>query len=123
MRDLIRLVSSAGTGHFYTTDKNKRTTPDAKPATTHFPSGAIDKDWGWCSREKQRFVTGGPASFGTTGSGTTGLTMTGSGAGAGAWAATAWRRASRLARASCAAAGLCTLATGRRAPQSSSPNE
>ncbi|WP_312234501.1 50S ribosomal protein L33, partial [Stutzerimonas nitrititolerans] len=26
MRDLIRLVSSAGTGHFYTTDKNKRTT-------------------------------------------------------------------------------------------------
>lgn len=28
MRDLIRLVSSADTGHFYTTDKNKRTTPD-----------------------------------------------------------------------------------------------
>ena len=28
MRDKIRLVSSAGTGHFYTTDKNKRTTPD-----------------------------------------------------------------------------------------------
>ena len=28
MRDLIRLVSSAGTGHLYTTDKNKRTTPD-----------------------------------------------------------------------------------------------
>ena len=28
MRDLIRLVSCAGTGHFYTTDKNKRTTPD-----------------------------------------------------------------------------------------------
>ena len=26
-RDKIRLVSSAGTGHFYTTDKNKRTTP------------------------------------------------------------------------------------------------
>jgi large subunit ribosomal protein L28 len=26
MRELIRLVSSAGTGHFYTTDKNKRTT-------------------------------------------------------------------------------------------------
>ncbi|MDO2271246.1 50S ribosomal protein L33, partial [Escherichia coli] len=24
MRELIRLVSSAGTGHFYTTDKNKR---------------------------------------------------------------------------------------------------
>ena len=28
MREFIRLVSSAGTGHFYTTDKNKRTTPD-----------------------------------------------------------------------------------------------
>ena len=28
MRELIRLVSSAGTGHFCTTDKNKRTTPD-----------------------------------------------------------------------------------------------
>ena len=24
-RDKIRLVSSAGTGHFYTTDKNKKT--------------------------------------------------------------------------------------------------
>ncbi|HBJ26367.1 50S ribosomal protein L33, partial [Cobetia sp.] len=24
MRDKIKLVSSAGTGHFYTTDKNKR---------------------------------------------------------------------------------------------------
>ncbi len=28
MRDKIKLVSSAGTGHFYTTDKNKRRTPD-----------------------------------------------------------------------------------------------
>ena len=28
MRDKIRMVSSAGTGHFYTTTKNKRTTPD-----------------------------------------------------------------------------------------------
>ena len=28
MRELIRLVSSAGTGHFYTTDKTKRNTPD-----------------------------------------------------------------------------------------------
>jgi large subunit ribosomal protein L33 len=27
-REKIRLVSSAGTGFFYTTDKNKRTTPD-----------------------------------------------------------------------------------------------
>ncbi|AJQ93136.1 MULTISPECIES: 50S ribosomal protein L33 [Gynuella] len=27
-RDKIKLVSSAGTGYFYTTDKNKRTTPD-----------------------------------------------------------------------------------------------
>lgn len=27
MRDKIKLESSAGTGHFYTTTKNKRTTP------------------------------------------------------------------------------------------------
>ena len=27
MRDKIKLVSSAGTGHFYTTTKNKRTMP------------------------------------------------------------------------------------------------
>ena len=26
-RDKIKLVSSAGTGHFYTTAKNKKTTP------------------------------------------------------------------------------------------------
>jgi len=28
MRDKIKLVSSAGTGHFYTTTKNKRTTAE-----------------------------------------------------------------------------------------------
>lgn len=28
MRDKIKLVSTAGTGHFYTTTKNKRTTPE-----------------------------------------------------------------------------------------------
>ena len=28
MRDKIKLVSSAGTGYYYTTDKNKRTTTD-----------------------------------------------------------------------------------------------
>ncbi|MFP6808397.1 MAG: 50S ribosomal protein L33 [Pseudomonadales bacterium] len=28
MREKIKLVSSAGTGHYYTTSKNKRTTPD-----------------------------------------------------------------------------------------------
>ncbi len=27
IRDKIKLVSSAGTGHFYTTDKNKRNMP------------------------------------------------------------------------------------------------
>ena len=27
MRDKIKMVSSAGTGHFYTTTKNKRTMP------------------------------------------------------------------------------------------------
>ena len=28
MRDLIKLESSAGTGHYYTTTKNKRSSPD-----------------------------------------------------------------------------------------------
>ena len=28
MREKIRLVSSAGTGYFYTTDKNKRNMPE-----------------------------------------------------------------------------------------------
>jgi len=28
MRDKIKLVSTANTGHFYTTTKNKRTMPD-----------------------------------------------------------------------------------------------
>ena len=28
MREKIKLESSAGTGHYYTTTKNKRTTPD-----------------------------------------------------------------------------------------------
>ena len=28
MREKIRMNSMAGTGHFYTTDKNKRTMPD-----------------------------------------------------------------------------------------------
>ena len=28
MREKIKLVSSAGTGHFYTKDKNKTSTPD-----------------------------------------------------------------------------------------------
>ena len=28
MRDKIKLESTAGTGHFYSTTKNKRTTPD-----------------------------------------------------------------------------------------------
>jgi len=28
VREKIKLESSAGTGHFYTTNKNKRTTPD-----------------------------------------------------------------------------------------------
>ncbi len=28
MREKIKMVSSANTGHYYTTTKNKRTTPD-----------------------------------------------------------------------------------------------
>mgnify|MGYP001187294821 CR=1 FL=1 len=33
MREKIKLVSSAGTGHFYTTDKNKTKTPDNVAST------------------------------------------------------------------------------------------
>ena len=28
MRDIIKLVSTAGTGHYYTTTKNKKNTPE-----------------------------------------------------------------------------------------------
>ncbi len=37
MREKIKLVSSAGTGHYYTTDKNKRTTPDKLEMKTYDP--------------------------------------------------------------------------------------
>ena len=37
MREKIRLNSSAGTGHFYTTDKNKRTTPDKMEIKNYDP--------------------------------------------------------------------------------------
>ena len=37
MRETIRLNSSAGTGHFYTTDKNKRTTPDKMEIKKYYP--------------------------------------------------------------------------------------
>ena len=36
-RDKIRLVSSADTGHFYTTDKNKKTTPDKMEISKYDP--------------------------------------------------------------------------------------
>ncbi len=43
MRELIKLVSSAGTGHFYTTDKNKTTQEQASTK----PSGKdlVGYDW------------------------------------------------------------------------------
>lgn len=37
MRELIRLVSSAGTGHFYTTDKNKKNTPAKMEVSKYDP--------------------------------------------------------------------------------------
>ena len=36
-RDKIRLNSSAGTGHFYTTDKNKKTTPATMEVSKYDP--------------------------------------------------------------------------------------
>ncbi len=37
MRDKIRLVSSAGTGHFYTTSKNKRLHPEKMEVKKYDP--------------------------------------------------------------------------------------
>lgn len=37
MREKIRLNSSAGTGHFYTTDKNKRNMPDKMEVKKYDP--------------------------------------------------------------------------------------
>ena len=37
MRDKIKLVSSAGTGHYYTTTKNKRTMPEKMEITKFDP--------------------------------------------------------------------------------------
>ena len=36
-RDKIRLISTAGTGHFYTTDKNKKTTPNKMEMSKYDP--------------------------------------------------------------------------------------
>jgi large subunit ribosomal protein L33 len=37
MREKIKLESTAGTGHFYTTTKNKRTMPDKMEITKYDP--------------------------------------------------------------------------------------
>ena len=37
MREKIKMVSSADTGHYYTTDKNKRNTPDKLEFTKYDP--------------------------------------------------------------------------------------
>jgi large subunit ribosomal protein L33 len=37
MRDKIKLVSSAGTGHYYTTTKNKRNNPDKMQVRKYDP--------------------------------------------------------------------------------------
>ena len=39
MRDKIKLVSSAGTGHYYTTTKNKKTMPDKMEIKKFDPVG------------------------------------------------------------------------------------
>ena len=38
IREKIKLESTAGTGHFYTTSKNKRTTPDKMEVKKFDPS-------------------------------------------------------------------------------------
>lgn len=37
MREKIRLISSAGTGHFYTTTKNRRTHPEKMEVRKYDP--------------------------------------------------------------------------------------
>ncbi len=37
MREKIRLISSAGTGHFYTTTKNRRTHPEKMSVKKYDP--------------------------------------------------------------------------------------
>ena len=37
MQEKIKLVSSAGTGHYYTTTKNKRTHPDKMEVKKYVP--------------------------------------------------------------------------------------
>ena len=37
MREKIKLESTAGTGHFYTTDKNKKTTPNKMEMSKYDP--------------------------------------------------------------------------------------
>ena len=49
MRDKIKLVSSAGTGHFYTTTKNKRTMTGKGPMSGNNVSHANN-------RRKRRFL-------------------------------------------------------------------
>ena len=36
-RDKVRMISSAGTGHFYTTDKNKKNTPGKMEMSKYDP--------------------------------------------------------------------------------------
>ena len=56
MREKIKLESSAGTGHFYTTTKNKRTMPDKMrdqevrsrwPASTSSTKKEVEVIMGW----------------------------------------------------------------------------
>jgi large subunit ribosomal protein L33 len=47
MREKIRMNSTAGTGHFYTTDKNKRTMPDKLEMKKYDPGArthVVDKE-------------------------------------------------------------------------------
>jgi len=36
-RDKVRMISTAGTGHFYTTDKNKKNTPGKREFLKYDP--------------------------------------------------------------------------------------
>ena len=69
MREKIKLESSAGTGHFYTTTKNKRTTPDKLEIRKYDPKArkhVIYKETAEVKRPARAglFFWGGAFSFG-----------------------------------------------------------
>ena len=67
MREKIKLESSAGTGHFYTTTKNKKTMPEKMTIKKFDPVARKHVDYKETKLKQQRYFNprggGDPASF------------------------------------------------------------